>query len=215
MLTRTLRLAACFSVLCLAATASAQVNKNCINTLTKSVLVDTLEYSLGRDKLLPVSVRSLHNCWFGGKIQLRNSSHPSRVLLQANKKRYTCATLQDLEAGAPESAWFKVDQLISTALTTGYLPAFEKEDQCLDEGQDYCCPDGIKHYYLEELKACDLNDGEKAQYGNYKITAREDSQGGGVGLAKVSTVIKYVCNGEARQRTVALRFNSKYYGRCK
>ena len=153
----------------------------------------------------------MQNRGFGGnKCHLIN-----HILLQANKKEYSCATLQDLEEGAPESSWFELDQLISVALTTGYLPSFEKEDQCFDEGQDYCCPDGIKRFYLDDVKICDLNDGERAQYGRYKITARADPRGNNVGLAKVSTVIRYVCNGEARQRTVALRFNSKYYGCCK
>lgn len=87
--------------------------------------------------------------------------------------------------------------------------------QIVQDGIAYCCPDGIKHYTIKDVKICDLMDGQRVVDGRYKITARADPKGSAVGYSKVAAVINYVCNGEARSRDVSMRFNGKYYQKCK
>ena len=114
--------------------------------------------------------------------------------------------------------------MIQTELTREYLPtinAFANDDPvdgqgCYDEGgQNYCCPEGIKYYTIEDLTVCELNPGETIKEGSYKVTVSSDTLGNSKGYAKVAAVVRYSCNQMARSRIVSLRFNGKEHGKCK
>jgi hypothetical protein len=84
-----------------------------------------------------------------------------------------------------------------------------------DLAEAFSCPDGVKNYKILDVKSCDLKDGERVKAGPFKITASTNPDGSGKGYSKVAVVVNYVCNEEARRRTVSLRFNGKSNGKCK
>lgn len=168
---------------------------DCVNSITFKP-IGSLTYSLGSDALKNVNVE---------------------------KSKFTCYDLDEYVSSS-QVMWDDLSTMIKTALSKQYLPtinAFANDDSqdgqgCYDtEGQYYCCPGGIKNFSIDKIKACNLNDGEKVKAGPYKITASGDPQGNSKGYTKMAAVITYVCNEQARRRTVSLRFNGKVNGKCK
>ncbi|KAI8104035.1 hypothetical protein M9435_006561 [Picochlorum sp. BPE23] len=161
--------------------------KDCFNQLSTFTPIKGLKYVLDSDQLLEVS---------------------------ANKEKYSCYDLADYEGEiGTQTAWMNLDVAIRTAMVREYFPMLMKDNNDLAEA--FSCPDGVKNYKILDVKSCDLKDGERVKAGPFKITASTNPDGSGKGYSKVAVVVNYVCNEEARRRTVSLRFNGKSNGKCK
>lgn len=55
-----------------------------------------------------------------------NITIPCDPCVQANKQKYFCGNLQDIANADDETAWYELDQIISTELSQAYLPAVSK-----------------------------------------------------------------------------------------
>jgi len=112
-----------------------------------------------------------------------------------------------------QTAWMNLDVAIRTAMVREYFPMLMKDNNGLAEA--FSCPAGVRNYRIIDVKSCDLNDGERVKAGPYRITASSNPDGSGKGYSKVAVVVNYVCNEQARRRTVSLRFNGKGNYKCK
>ena len=64
-----------------------------------------------------------------------------------------------------------------------------------------CGSVGIKYLFINSARICELNDGEVEKAGGMKIRPGCDSVGNCKGFDKVSAVLTYSCNQQARHKT--------------
>eukprot|EP00889_Picochlorum_renovo_P002935 jgi/Picre1/29965/NNA_005341.t1 len=169
-------------------------SNTCVNQLTKFVPIGELEYNLGSDKYLPLSV---------------------------DKKKYFCYSFTEKDASYG-SRGYEVAKIIATVMSKSYLPALnsgplddDSDDfaSCFKNGRNYCCGEGVNYYIIPKMKLCEKMVGRYDEEMGTWIANSEDLSD--TSYIKVAAIVDYGCNQQARGRKVSLRFNGNMTERCK